>query len=1058
MVEEINVTATEPEPTHHISLADGVTTYAFALVNNAGTRSQRAIQRNPIQRTPLKTSTGAQKYSDLQLPYASTAQDDWSRGRANEDFDRDTARYYDAWIANTQHEGQVILGGLPTYATGYRTLDQHMPGDVVNGGGGWAAYSHVSWWKLYGSTGIGQMRYFGTKLTASGTYTATCVWLWIRQVGSPPGSLTVSLYSDNAGAIGTLLKTVTLASSEYTNQISELHRFTFASTQAISSGTVYWLVVSGGASDDASNYWSVGYSQDVVSGRTWAQSSNGSSWTYTNVSSDSAAYMYFRMTAADAPFKAYFFEYKSQLYYAAKFLDGSAVKLYMNGYRGVADSNSGDLTKLNDSTQTGWTGVLAGSIARLTDGRGYSEEFQRYRTVTAGASGVLTVEPAWYTTHIASGTDITQYAIVGANTWALLQTGTDGVTDTAVVNDMVFVASGESRSAPKVMKRYRAYTDGSTWNEQWANDTVQATYLKPLKLSSGQMLYLARNHTADRNATITRVIAPKNYNDLLVVSSPYVCNSSAGFMKEQVIANVTVTVEGTTSAKIEVADAFTTGLIASDKIASQDWRRFKRLNLSIRSTVALSSGQLKLYIDNSALSGSPIQTVDFPTLVKDITYSYEGDYLIGDAMDFSMESVTGADAVISVGLYLDTDLGAAGTIYVTFHSMQPESEDIELGTTRITGLEAYNDPEELWALGEESIWSINSVDVPSKLPLRELESVRSEWNGLSHVVHDVYLYFGLGQGVQRYFRNNLEGIGPNRDAGLPSARRGNISCMAGYAGGIFVAVDGGKNNTSSVLFYTGSGFHEVWRAPEDNMRVYSIYVQAIPGVTNDRLWISCDGDLLWIPITPYNPYYDENFRYAHESTLETAWFYQGMRDIIKNWRSVKLFTENASASQFIELYYRTDDTAAWTKVSTQITTSPVQEVTLSTSDIKAKRIQFRLSLQSLTSSETPKVVAMVVEALAVIPPKYQFAMNVKIADGINSLEDIDPEDTTYRVETIIAKLDEWAAGLTRLTLRGVFSPTDSKTVIIEPVSFQPLKTVYDEQYESHIAQIVAIEV
>src|SRR3990167_1636606 len=105
----VDATPTSDSPTHHLSLAAGGTTLGFILCDGRAIANPRAIVRTPIQRTTLKTSQGNTRYSDFSEPFTPIAQDDWSGGRANEDFDRDQSRFYDSKRLNTWMQGQLLL-------------------------------------------------------------------------------------------------------------------------------------------------------------------------------------------------------------------------------------------------------------------------------------------------------------------------------------------------------------------------------------------------------------------------------------------------------------------------------------------------------------------------------------------------------------------------------------------------------------------------------------------------------------------------------------------------------------------------------------------------------------------------------------------------------------------------------------------------------------------------------------------------------------------------------------------------------------------------------------
>jgi len=141
--------ATGSSPSHIVTLAAAGTTFGLVLCDAQGIPSSRAITRSPTNRTSIKMSQGGTKYADLEGPYLSLVQSDWSGGRGQEDFGDDSSRFFDSYRMNTWMAGRAILGGQETYGTGYRNQDNVMPGSVA-------------WTSLYGAT-----RYLANKFTAS---------------------------------------------------------------------------------------------------------------------------------------------------------------------------------------------------------------------------------------------------------------------------------------------------------------------------------------------------------------------------------------------------------------------------------------------------------------------------------------------------------------------------------------------------------------------------------------------------------------------------------------------------------------------------------------------------------------------------------------------------------------------------------------------------------------------------------------------------------------------------------------------------------------------------
>src|SRR5690606_29433045 len=84
----------------------------------------------------------------------------------------------------------------------------------------------------------------------------------------------------------------------------------------------------------------------------------------------------------------------------------------------------------------------------------------------------------------------------------------------------------------------------------------------------------------------------------------------------------------------------------------------------------------------------------------------------------------------------------------------------------------------------------------------QIRNVRSEDNGRAHARYDLFLKFSLLDGMESHFDQRLDDVGPNRDEGLPTDRRGPVYHIMPYAGRFYAAVDGGKYGYSSVLCCT----------------------------------------------------------------------------------------------------------------------------------------------------------------------------------------------------------------------------------------------------------------
>lgn len=435
-----------PDPTHHVVLTDrnGVTV-GLIMVDTKGQISPY-FRVTPVQRTALKTTSGSDSYDSLQYPYNPIVQDDWSGGMNNLDFERDTTKFFDSNRMRTSRTNKAFHGPQEQYTKGYRSQDYSVPGNV-------------NFHALTDSS-----RFIAKKFTASASYTAALIHLNIRKKGKPE-DMTIDFYSDNAGQINALLSSITLTKDRLPDILSEWLSETVS--QLLANGTPYWIVLSASANDTSDNHWELAVKP---SANTTYESSVGGAWGNWSAASYD---LYFHITDADTEKYCKFFEYKQQQYKVVSGVSG-APKVYMNGDRGAADSNSGALTKLKDASKSWTTNAWAGCVVVITDGPGKTER-EPFRVITSNTASELAVSPAWNVEHTTS----TEYIIVASDTWREI-TGhgmTVPVTDVLVsTQGVVYFCLGDANK----IKRHREWNNGGTWQEntatEWADEGNAASY------------------------------------------------------------------------------------------------------------------------------------------------------------------------------------------------------------------------------------------------------------------------------------------------------------------------------------------------------------------------------------------------------------------------------------------------------------------------------------------------------------------------------------------------------------------------------------------------------
>lgn len=993
------VSPTTPNPTHHLKLSDGVN--EVGLILRSGNRvDPRAIERRPRQNGQ----------------YSPFTQSDWGSGRGIQDANSDRSRFSDSKRLITRHNGTVLIAGQETYATGYKQADAYLPGNVT-----WTALLTTN-------------QYIAYKFAASASGNRAALYLWLRRRGTPTSTLTVELCSDSAGNPGTVLKTATATTNDLTDTISELYQFTFASVQAVTAATNYWIKVYASGTDTAANCWQVGCDAADTNNLTKA-SSNGSSWS-------AAAYdLYFRLVDDTDFLGGIFFTYKQQLYFVDRPTGAAAPKLYINGDRGVA-TGTHSTTTLQDTTKTWTTNIFAGSTLLIIDGTN-SEWQTAYRTIASNTANTLTFSPAFPKAPVSANT---LYVILGSNVWTeLTGHGLTALPTAAVVaGDIVYFAQGDALK----MRKMCEYLSGTTWTRAFAEENNYATFLGTFRHPTlGQMVFKV-NNKGNTGLPAYGQARPDGSNWLRRLRFAQLIDNCEATTGWTFAANVTGSVDNTRFISIKAVKAAgspttTPFMYRAFTQYSIDAYKHTAVRFWIYASVNVADGDLKIRLSQATDCSTTIQDVNLP--------AFAGNEWVQMTLPYT-DTAASLKYMTSFGWI--TALNA--TFYIDGLELVPAGAEVSLGNPgeKITGVNVYGDPEVPWVFREQSAGSVEGGTF-NPIPLRELSNAQSIYNGAGSVVHNVNLYFSFLFGLERFYRNNLDDVGPNRDEGLPSGRRGYITAMQGYIGRFFYNIDAGNGGRSAILESTsGTDHHETYRCDTVGKRIRNLYLQVIPGTAADRLWFTEGNDVAWLPL-PGNTLKentDSTFRFTHEGVLETGWITGAEAEAVKIFHSLRLFTENLTASRKIEWDYRKDEETAWTTNATAFTSGSVQEVTL---DVSAKRLKLRFRLQTNTKLTSPLIKGLVISATTRPETRWTYSLSTFFEDRpINLRGD---QDTTLTAAAVLTQLDTWMEANTILTMSSVFEPFNGKSVILEPVVTRPLSLIADESLEKLTGSLTLLE-
>lgn len=649
------VSPTSVNPEYDVTLTDGTTTLGFVVVNETGEKDYRGFRDRPIEQTAIKTSQGDNSYSDRAWPYIVLAQEDWSGGRGAAIFEDDKTKFYDSYRVQTERSGQTILGGLATYTKVNRTMQQN---SFDTSATSWPIGASITSWRpIYGT-----YRFFATKFTAEANYTVSSVYVYVKKVGSPSGYLRVAIYDDSAGTPGSAIYTDLLTPSAVNiSQLQDYWGFAVGSVP-LTSGTSYWILIYGETAHDASNHWTIGMVNTQFGGNYGYRSSAGSSWTLTSENA------YLRIVDETYNSSLKLLEYKGQLY--CYNVEGNPT-LYINGDRGAADSNSGNLNKLIDATKSWTTNEWVGCTVLITSGLGLLEN-KPWRYITSNTGTQLTVSPNWTITQNTT----TEYVILGSNKWTAIETLTNGVvTDHVVAPDWIYFAQSE----PTGVTMYQAYNNAGTWTDRIdyvSSGYVYASRLQLVRDSDTKNFHLYGTQNSQSTVVgapvkVWKAQVPRTWGGLFVDKGELVPTNCA--WSDRIITNVTQAIlDGHTW--VQIGAGFTTGIAAVKNLDEPvNIREANGVGAYIKSSVATSSGDLKLVLEDNGDLGK--------------YYSPVAAYY-NEAHEGHLANVAGNAAATAVANWYDGDLttGTAfsfttsNNIYVGSSAMFDRVK-VELGST-----------------------------------------------------------------------------------------------------------------------------------------------------------------------------------------------------------------------------------------------------------------------------------------------------------------------------------------------------------------------------------------
>ena len=283
------------------------------------------------------------------------------------------------------------------------------------------------------------------------------------------------------------------------------------------------------------------------------------------------------------------------------------------------------------------------------------------------------------------------------------------------------------------------------------------------------------------------------------------------------------------------------------------------------------------------------------------------------------------------------------------------------------------------------------------------------------------VYIPSGNGMYKYINGSNSAvvtvIGPDRDDGLSSDKRGAIRTMAGSHNELLIGIDAqvsaadvatdaiprqwqshvgsavmaDDTGSSTILGYNELGWEVKWIAGDtgttfDYMHVSTAY-------NTYRVWWGANGVVYFmdLPKDIINPSEVDDFAYATSGVHETPWFNAGQSEVDKLALNLRIECQDLSSDETVLVQYATDYSESYTTAVTLTSTTMgaaagTYPYTFGSSVGTAFRaIKFKLTLSRSTATTTglekfksPDVISLTMEWRKKLPAKWGHTVEVDL--------------------------------------------------------------------------------
>ena len=286
------------------------------------------------------------------------------------------------------------------------------------------------------------------------------------------------------------------------------------------------------------------------------------------------------------------------------------------------------------------------------------------------------------------------------------------------------------------------------------------------------------------------------------------------------------------------------------------------------------------------------------------------------------------------------------------------------------------------------------------------------------------VYIPRGNGIYKYINGNnaavITVVGPDRDDGLPSDKRGAIRYMAGSHNELLVGLDARAapaaisstaipyqwishqgsavippdTGYSTILGYNDLGWETKWQSATSGKGFDSIHVS--DAYSKYRVWWGHNDivHFMDLPKDIINPSEVSEFAYALQGIHETPWFNAGQSEVDKLALNLRIEAQDLTTTEKIKVEYATDYSESYTTAVGTLDSSEMGAASGtytytfgSSVGVAFRAIKFKLTLDRSTATstglekfETPDVVSLTLEYRKKIAAKWGHTVDIDLTN------------------------------------------------------------------------------